>query len=404
MDLVYKNEKPLFLILAIISIPIWIALIVGTMGIALVYILFFFLFYLFAQSAFISHLKGTAVRITPEQFPDLHRRIADACRKLDMADVPDAYLMHVGGTFNALATRFLGRNFIVLFSDVVDALESKPDALNFYIGHELGHIKRNHLKWGPVLFPAAILPLVGAAYSRAREYTCDLHGLAACADGASARYGLAVLAAGGKRWESMDQGHYMAQSKDSGGFWMSLHELISDYPWLTKRLAAVNAQEQGQEARHPSRNPLAWLLALFVPRLGMGGGAASVLVMVAIVGVLAAIAIPAYQEYIARAKLVAAEAAGRKAADLVANYYYANGQVPQTLEQAGFSTPPEGAGVSAMAVDPGTGVIRVTLGVAPYSGKSLVLVPSLDAEKRVVWRCVSDEIPAKALPPDCRNN
>ena len=38
------------------------------------------------------------------------------------------------------------------------------------------------------------------------------------------------------------------------------------------------------------------VLAIFVPNLGMAGGAASVLVTVAIIGILAAVAIPAYQE------------------------------------------------------------------------------------------------------------
>ena len=404
MNLVYKNEKPLLVILAMISIPVWVALMVLTKGIALIYLLSFLLFYLFAQSAFISHLKGTAVRITAEQFPDLHGRIVEACRKLNLPEVPDAYLMHVGGTFNALATRFLGRNFIVLYSDVVDALDSQPDALNFYIGHELGHIKRNHLRWGPVLFPAGLLPVIGAAYSRAREYTCDRHGLAACADGASAQYGLAVLAAGGKRWQSMNREQYISQSRATGGFWMSLHELVSDYPWLTKRLAAVTAQEQGQDPRHPRRNPFAWFLALFVPRLGVGGGAASTLIMVAMIGVLAAIAIPTYQTYVARAKLAGAVATGRQAAAAVANYYYVNHKVPRTLEEAGFALPASASSVANVAVNPDSGVIQVDVAVPPYAGKSLLLVPSLGADKQVVWRCGSNEIPLSAMPLDCRNN
>jgi hypothetical protein len=59
--------------------------------------------------------------------------------------VPEAYLLQMGGMLNAFATRFLGRDFLVLYSDVVDGLADNPDALNFYIGHEIGHIKRKHL-------------------------------------------------------------------------------------------------------------------------------------------------------------------------------------------------------------------------------------------------------------------
>ena len=200
MDLIYKNEKSLFTILLVISIVAWIGIVVGTLGVALLYLLFFFIFYCFAQSALISYLKGTGVKISADQFPDLKQRIDECCQKLDLQVVPEAYLLHMGGAFNAFATRFLGKNFIVLYSDIVDALDDHPDALNFYIGHEIGHLKRNHLRWSPVLMPASILPLIGAAYSRAREYTSDRHGFAACDNITSAQFGLAALAAGGKRW------------------------------------------------------------------------------------------------------------------------------------------------------------------------------------------------------------
>ena len=39
MDLVYKHEKPLFRISATISILLWILLIVGTLGTALIFML-----------------------------------------------------------------------------------------------------------------------------------------------------------------------------------------------------------------------------------------------------------------------------------------------------------------------------------------------------------------------------
>jgi Zn-dependent protease with chaperone function len=143
--------------------------VIGTVGMALVYGLLFFISYCFAQSALVSYLKGTAVQITPAQFPDLYQRIEVCCQRLGLAPVPEAYLLQMGGAFNAFATRFLGNNFIVLYSDVVDALEERPDAINFYIGHEIGHIKRNHLRWSALLAPAALLPLLGAAYARARN-------------------------------------------------------------------------------------------------------------------------------------------------------------------------------------------------------------------------------------------
>lgn len=401
MNLLYKHEKPLFLILLVISLLVWLALLVGTKGFVLAYVVSFIAFYVIAQSAFISYLKGTGVEISADQFPDLHEKVAACCNKLGLEKVPSAYLLHMGGAFNAFATRFLGKNFVVLYSDIVDALEEHPDALNFYIGHEIGHLKRKHLIWGPVLAPAAFLPIIGSAYSRAREYTCDRHGLAVCSEPASAQMGMAALAAGGKRWRSMNNESYVSQTKHSSGFWMSLHELISDYPWLTKRIAAIRAAISGEEAKQPKRHPLAWFFALFIPRFGVGG-AASGLVVVAMIGILAAVAIPAYQDYLTKAKLAQAVSAGRGATATVEEYYYKTRSVPENLAQAGFALPPTATYVQSIEVNPKNAVVTLTLAIPAHVGQTITFVPSLDKAKRIHWRCGSNDIGANLLPKDCR--
>jgi hypothetical protein len=38
----------------------------------------------------------------------------------------------------------------------------------------------------------------------------------------------------------------------------------------------------------------------------------------------------------------------------------------------------------------------------PVAGKSLMMIPSVGSDKRVQWRCASDDIPDKYLPPSCR--
>jgi Zn-dependent protease with chaperone function/Tfp pilus assembly protein PilE len=403
MDLIYKNEKTLFGIMLALSVLLWIMLVIGTVGLALVYGLLFFLVYCFAQSALISHIKGTGVQITAQQCPDLHRQIAACCEKLGLDEQPEAYLMQMGGAFNAFATRFFGRDFLVLYSDVVDALADNPDALNFYIGHEIGHIKRKHLKWSTVLLPASVLPLIGAAYSRAREYTCDRHGLAACDNAVNAEFGMATLAAGGKRWRTMSKTAYIGQSKHTDGFWMSFHELIGDYPWLVKRMGAVRALARGQEPRQPSRHPMAVLLALFVPRFGIGGGG-GLIVTVAVVGMLAAVAIPAYQEYVQKAQVAAAYMSGRQASAAVEKYYFENKRIPATLQVAGAQAQPAGnQAVELIQLSPESAEISVLTRIVSAHGQGVLkFTPTLDENKRMVWKCSAQGLREQVLPPACR--
>jgi len=337
MDLLYKNEKPLFVINLIISLLIWIILIFGTVGVALIWILFFFIFYLFVQSGLIAYLKGTAVKLTPDQFPDLYKQLRECCKKLNIIDIPETYMLHADGAFNAFATRFLKRHYVVLFSDVIDALESHKEALNFYFGHELGHIHRKHLFWRPILFPAGILPLIGAAYSRAREYTCDNYGFACCNNPDDAVMGLAVLSAGGKRWQSMSIESYVDQTKETGSFWMSFHELIADYPWLVKRMARISSKVNKTSIQFPGRHPIAWLFALFVPRTGGRAGGGSVLVVIAIIGILAAIAIPNFVAYRNKAHQSSVQSELLSLRNAQEEYYYSNNIYAPTVEALNFT-------------------------------------------------------------------
>ena len=402
MELVYKNEKTLFAIMLGVSLLIWAGLLLGTMGMALVWLLLFFICWCFAQSALVSYLRGTAVRITPQQFPDLQQRIVTCCQRLGLEQAPEAYLLQMGGLFNAFATRFLGNHYLVLYSDVVDALEDKPDAINFYIGHEIGHIKRHHLRWSALLAPASLVPLLGAAYARAREYTCDRHGFHACDDLKSAQVGLAALAAGGKRWRQLSTAGYAAQARDSSGFWMSFHELVGDYPWLVKRMAVVKGLAAGTEIEQPGRHGLAYVLALFVPRLGVGG-LGSLIGVVALAGVLAAVAIPAYSDYTARTRMAQVVAVGHGATAAVERYFYANGRGPATLAQAGYAMDDPSHVVQEATVDAGNGMVRVFPADPGSRGKAIAFTPRLDENKRVAWQCGSEDIPAHVLPADCRN-
>lgn len=142
--------------------------------------------------------------------------------------------------------------------------------------------------------------------------------------------------------------------------------------------------------------------------LSAKGGTSNVAVIVllifmftSIIGILAAIAIPAYQGYIARARLAEAEAVGKIATDSIASYYDQHRQLPNSLEQAGFakSLPPS---VKEISIDSQNGTVIITMATAPVEGKSLLLVPSVDANNQMIWQCMSQDIPDRYLSLQCR--
>jgi len=390
-DLVYPRERVLGAVTLVLALLVWLVLIVGTVGVALPLIGIGAIVYLFAHSALIAHVKGNGVELSTEQFPDLYAQFLECCKRLDIATPPEAYILNGNGVLNAFATKFLRDRYVVLTSDIADAMQGNAEGLRFYIGHELGHLRMKHISKALVRWPVLWLPLVGAAYSRARESTCDRHGLACSGSGDSAILALSVLAAGRARWRSLNVANYVRQTEHSGGFWMSFHELISGYPWLTKRAARITDGGTGG----PARNPFAYLVAIFVPFGGRLGGGFSFLIMIYIVGVLAAIAIPAYQDYTIRAKLTTVVIESQPAREKLAAYYLSNHRIPDSLETAGLAL--QLADGSALSLDPK----GMSLTVKTKHGE-LIFVPSA-AHGRIVWTCTNGErLKATQLPPSCR--
>ena len=355
----YKNEPTLFMILAILAISFWVLVTFMTLGVVWFYVLLFFIGGLFGYGALISHLKGNAVRISSEQFPELHERLVQCCKRIRLKTVPEAYVMQANGILNAFATRFLRRYYVVLLSDIVDALEDDPEGINFYLGHELGHVARKHLVNSWWLAPVMFLPLIGAAYRRAEEYTCDRYGLACCATPESAQHALAVLAAGPRQWKTLNTQDFMQQSRMSNGFWMSFNELTADYPWLCKRMAHI----RGEAGSLPQRHPLAWVLAFFVPRVagGASGGIVGMMIIVAVIGILAAIALPAYHDYVTRAQAYNGYAAGKQIAQGLTAYYHNQGALPAKLDALSVPSYRNDASIESVEYDPSSAEFTVLL-------------------------------------------
>ena len=394
-DLVYPRERVLGTITLVLGILVWVVLLVCTVGTALIVLGLGALLSLFVHSALIAHLRGNAVELSEGQFPDLYAQFVECCRRLKIDTPPQAFILNGNGILNAFATKFLRTQYVVLTSDVVDAMQGNPEGLRFYMGHELGHLRMKHVSKQFLRWPAMWLPLLGAAYSRARESTCDRHGLACSGSVEAAVRALGVLSVGRARWRNLNVATYIRQTEHSRGFWMSFHELTAGYPWLTKRAARLT----GDPAATPGRNPFAYFLALFVPYGGRLGSGFTMLIMIYVIGILAAEAIPAYQTYVVKAKLTDAVIRSEPVRQKLAEYYLSNHRVPDSLETLGVAAQlPNGITLSLDSR-------RMVLSVNTKQGE-LIFVPS-DAQGRIVWSCRAGEgltANLNRLPLSCRQS
>ncbi|WP_051311234.1 pilin [Zooshikella ganghwensis] len=123
-----------------------------------------------------------------------------------------------------------------------------------------------------------------------------------------------------------------------------------------------------------------------------------------IVGILAAIAIPAYHDYVVRAKVSEGLAFCERAKEQLALYIQANNSFPESNTQAGL---PETMGneiVSSIQVSKG-GVLTVKFHkeVTHQPGQTIKLRPSL-VNGQVEWDCLGGNLAPKYRPSTCRSS
>ena len=124
------------------------------------------------------------------------------------------------------------------------------------------------------------------------------------------------------------------------------------------------------------------------------------MIVVAIIGILAAIAIPAYQDYTVRTRVSEglSLASGAKAA--VAETYLSTGTWPASNPAAGLAPAASITGNNVSQVAVGTnGVITITYTGLPVSG-TVTLTPT-DSTGSITWACTSG-MEDKYLPAQCR--
>ncbi len=134
------------------------------------------------------------------------------------------------------------------------------------------------------------------------------------------------------------------------------------------------------------------------------------MIVVAIIGILAAIAIPAYQDYTVRAKISEALTAAAPGKTAVAEYAISQNARPAASDQAaaGFSSSIDSKYVNSVTWNANQ-KIQVTVKAAVGGGVAndaiaFYLSPIYSAgATKVDWDCQKGAIAEKYLPADCRD-
>ena len=188
----------------------------------------------------IGNIRGNGIRISERQFPEVYERVIELSKAMSLKTVPDVFVIHSEGAFNAFATRFLGRNMVVIYSEVFELAREQGDKeLDFIIAHELAHIKRRHIWKSILILPANFVPFLSQAYSRACEYTCDRTAAYYIQDGVAAKHALTILSVGKVLYRDINEVEFLEQinSESNVAVWFS--EISSTHPILPKRIQAV---------------------------------------------------------------------------------------------------------------------------------------------------------------------
>lgn len=121
------------------------------------------------------------------------------------------------------------------------------------------------------------------------------------------------------------------------------------------------------------------------------------MVVVAIIGILASVALPAYQVYVQRSEVVEALSMAGTIRENVTNYYVEQLDFPENNEMAGVPEPKYLIGNRITEVVVESGAIHVTMGnkaSRPLQGKILSFRPAVvtgSPKSPIAWLCGYDE-------------
>ena len=125
------------------------------------------------------------------------------------------------------------------------------------------------------------------------------------------------------------------------------------------------------------------------------------MIVVAIIGILASVALPAYQDYTVRARVTEGLSLAQSAKLAVSETTITNNALPATQAATGYTSPAATANVTSIAIADATGGITITYTATAGNG-TMIMAPTLTANGDVTWACTAGTLLDKYRPSNCR--
>lgn len=255
------------------SILTYIVLLFSIVGIAIIAVMMLISYFFHALT--MAYIRRNGVRISERQFPDVYEKAVHLAAKMELEKLPNIYVLESMGVLNAFATRFFGKNMVVIYSEIFDlSEEEREEELLFVLAHEFAHLKRRHVIVNLLLLPAMYVPFLGEAYLRGCEYTCDRYAAYYVGNFEAAKEALTMLAIGKKLSSKVNKEAYVEQISEESGFFMWLSERLSSHPDLPKRINALDHwmnPEQYPLLRESKKGPVIGAISATVLTFGFIG-------------------------------------------------------------------------------------------------------------------------------------
>lgn len=213
---------------------------------------------------------GSHLKVTKDNYPKIYEYLQYAAQILDVKNVPDLY---VEWRYDINATTVGAENpIIVLTSGLIDLCDD--DEIMFIIGHELGHVKSNHMLYhmmaqvinfiiDSIPFGSiAAAPIQYALYywDRMSEFTADRAGLLCCQSRDAAISAFIKMAGMPiKQFQNLSLDAFIQQAHDFKQLdYEGMNKVIkfisiadSTHPWTVMRAAELlNWMESGEYMKY----------------------------------------------------------------------------------------------------------------------------------------------------------